>query len=58
MAKKNKRTLRKKLIKAIIKSASDEIDESYLIRMAKESDEELVDELIHILEWYVDEHNN
>ena len=44
--------MREKLINALINLASDELDEDTLIAMAKESEEQLVDRLIHIANFY------
>lgn len=55
MAKNN---IRKKLVTAIVEYSSDELDEQDYIRMAKESEEKLLDNLISILGWYHNELNN
>lgn len=44
--------MREKLINALIDLASDELDTETLIQMAKESDEQLLDRLIHIAHYY------
>jgi hypothetical protein len=54
MAKNN---IRKKLVTAIVEYSSDELDEQDYIRMAKESEEQLLDRLINILRWYQWYHN-
>jgi len=50
--------MREKLINAIIEYAGDELDEFDYQRMSRESEEELVERLIYILEYYFNEHNN
>jgi Holliday junction resolvasome RuvABC endonuclease subunit len=49
--------MRKKLVYAIVEYAGDELDYSDLKSIATESEEELVDRLIHILEYYSKESN-
>lgn len=49
--------MREKLINAIIEYAGDELDEFDYQRMSRESEEELVDRLIHILEYYFIQYN-
>jgi len=50
--------MRKKLIDATLDLASDELeDNDSLIKLAKMSEEELVDNLINIAEYYRDENN-
>jgi hypothetical protein len=49
--------MREKLVYAIVEYAGDELDYSDLKRIATESEEELVDRLIHILEYYKNESN-
>lgn len=48
---------RKKLIEAIHKYASDELDEKDWFKIAKESDLQLIDRVINILSWYHVEYN-
>lgn len=48
--------MREKLINALIDLASDELDTETLIQMAKETDEQLLDRLIHIAHYYFMEH--
>lgn len=55
MAKNN---IRKKLVTAIVGSSEEELDKQDYIIIAKESEEQLLDRLINILDWYIDEHNN
>lgn len=55
MAKNN---IRKKLVMAIVGSSAEELDKHDYIIIAKESEEQLLDRLINILDWYIDEHNN
>ncbi len=47
--------MRNKLVYAIVEYAGDELDYSDLKNIATESEEELVDRLIHILEYYKNE---
>ena len=49
--------MREKLVNAILEHVDDEISESTLADMARESEEQLVDKLIGVLEWYVREYN-
>lgn len=49
--------MREKLINAIIEYAGDELDEFDYQKMSRESEEELVDRLIHILEYYFIQYN-
>ena len=54
-------TFREKLISAIVEFTGAELDEfthDDFIALAKESEDQLLDRLIHITEWYVDEYNN
>ena len=44
--------MREKLINAIIEYAGDELDEIDYQKMSRENEEELVDRLIYILEYY------
>ena len=44
--------MREKLIDSIVEYSSDELDVKDFIEIAKESDEQLLDRLINILEWY------
>lgn len=44
--------MRKKLVYAIVECSGDELGQQDLISIAIESEEELVDRLIHILEYY------
>ena len=46
--------MREKLIDSIVEYSSDELDIKDFIEIAKESDEQLLDRLINILEWYKD----
>jgi len=49
-------TIREKLVNAIVSHSQDEYEyTSDLIDLAKNSDEELIDKLIYLLDWY---HNN
>ena len=51
--------MREKLINAILDLAGDEFeDKNSLIKLAKMSEEELVDNLINIGEYYRDENNH
>lgn len=50
--------MREKLIDAILNYASDEFENKYdVIQLAKESEEQLLDRLINILEWYKNAYN-
>lgn len=49
--------MREKLINAIIEYAGDELDEFDYQKMSRESEEELIDRLIHILEYYFIQYN-
>jgi hypothetical protein len=50
--------MREKLINAIIEYAGDELSEYDYADIARESEEELVDRLIYVLEYYFNEYNN
>jgi len=50
--------MREKLVHAIIEYAGDELDYSDIKSLAIESEEELVDRLINILEYYKDGRDN
>jgi hypothetical protein len=50
--------IRVKLINAIYDNSLEELDMSDMLAIAKSSNEQLVDRLINILEWYANEHNN
>lgn len=52
-----KNKLRKTLVTAIVEHSSDELNEQDYIRIAQESEEQLLDRLINILGWYFDEYN-
>lgn len=53
-----KETTRTKLIEAIIDLAGDELEHTDdYIKLAKESDDELLDRLIHIAQYFHDELN-
>jgi len=59
--RKNLNAMREKLIQAIVDFLGDEISEftkQDFIELAKESDEALLDRVIHILWWYHNEYNN
>ena len=49
--------MRKKLVNAIIKLAGDELNEATLLNMCVETDEQLVDRLISIANWYATYYN-
>lgn len=50
-------TLREKLIKNIIYYAGDELeDRDSIVELAIQSEEELIDRLIHILDYYYDQY--
>lgn len=48
--------MREKLINAITDLASDELDTETLLQLAKESEEQLLDRLIHIAYYYHSEY--
>jgi hypothetical protein len=53
--------MRNKLIDAIYELSQNEIAEfttQDFLALAKESEEQLLDRLIHIAKWYADEYNN
>lgn len=50
--------LREKLIVAIYDHASDELDKNDWFNIAQESDEQLADRVINILNWYHDRYND
>jgi hypothetical protein len=50
--------IRIKLVNAVYDHSSDELEILDLLNIAKSSDEQLIDRLINILEWYANEHNN
>ena len=50
--------IRVKLVNAIWDHSSEELETLDLLKIAKSSNEELVDRLINILEWYANEFNN
>ena len=49
--------MREKLVNAILEYASDEIEENTLANMARESEEELVDRLIAVTNYYYIEYS-
>jgi hypothetical protein len=52
-------TIREKLVNAIISHSQDEYEySSDLINLAKNSDEELIDKLIYLLDWYQNSYQN
>jgi len=52
-------TIREKLVNAIISHSQDEYEyTSDLIDLAKNSDEELIDKLIYLLDWYQNNYHN
>lgn len=52
-----KKKLRKKLVTAVIRFSREELDEVDYIVIAKQSNKELLNHLISMLEWYFDEYN-
>jgi hypothetical protein len=50
--------IRVKLVNAVWDHSSEELETLDLLKIAKSSNEELIDRLINILEWYANEHNN
>lgn len=50
--------MREKLINLIMSYAGDELIMADVIDMAKESEEELLDRVANILDYYVHEYNN
>jgi len=53
--------MREKLISAIVELTGSELNEftrADFIALAKESEDQLLDRLIHIAKWYQDEYNN
>ena len=54
----NMETLREKLVSAILLLSEDELERNDFYEMAKESEEELIDRVLHIAIWYKDEYNN
>lgn len=59
--RKNLNTMREKLIQAIVDFSGEEINEftkQDFIDLAKESNEQLFDRIIGILQFYQDEYNN
>lgn len=56
---KKKKTIREKLVDAIVEFGGDEIESvTEAIQLAKKSDDELVDVLINLLIFYHNEYNN
>jgi predicted Zn-ribbon and HTH transcriptional regulator len=51
-------TLREKLVSAILLLSEDELERNDFYDMAGESEEELIDRILHIAIWYKDEYNN
>jgi hypothetical protein len=51
-------TLREKLVSAILLLSEDELERNDFYDMAGESEEELIDRILHIAIWYKDEFNN
>lgn len=49
--------MREQLVDAIIEHSSDELDIKDVIEIAKESEAQLLERLIHILNWYSDAYN-
>lgn len=49
--------MREKLVNAIIENSSDELDIKDVIEIAKESEEQLFERLIYILNFYSNEYN-
>lgn len=54
----NMDNIRVKLVNAIYDYASEELDMSDMLDIAKSSNEQLIDRLINILEWYTNAYNN
>jgi hypothetical protein len=50
--------IRVQLVNAIYDNSSEELDMADMLAIAKSSNEQLVERLINILEWYANEHNN
>lgn len=50
--------IRVKLVNAVWDHSSEELETLDLLQIARSSNEELIDRLINILEWYANEHNN
>ena len=49
---KKENSIRVKIIDAIVEFSSDELDFYTAIKIAKETEEQLLDRLINILDWY------
>lgn len=50
--------VRVKLVNAVWDHSSEELETLDLLKIAKSSNEELIDRLINILEWYANAYNN
>lgn len=51
--------MKEKLITAILDLSGDEFEtKDEVVSLSKETNEQLVDRLIHIAKWYQDEYNN
>ena len=50
-------TCRQKIVKAIFELSGDELTDEILLNMCYETDEQLLDRLINIANWYTEKYN-